>query len=287
MADIANLESVAKLLPPDRREQFYLTIQKFRTVPHDDDHLLMLDAMGFVALFMKELPSEFGKLIDQAGQRLTDDQSKALGDQIREILTSSLDVPNYKDMSEMTRAIRETYQKDHQQSDRLLDSLGSMQHEVAKSSRLSPILACSFATSFVTLAIGAVAAFFWLPKLLDDPITIPKHLWPYVELQRERRLAADGYGAGSGPARGHSGAGEHRHELGEGQQPDRGHGHLGEPRRGLRVPALQKRRRRESQRGVLPGRPPEVRQRRDAVAAASERQHVPHPGDQMDHGSGR
>ena len=88
----------------------------------------------------------------------------------------------------MTRAIRETYQKNHQQGDRLLDSLSSMQHEVAKSSRLSPILACSFATSFVTLAIGAVAAFFWLPKLLDEPITIPKHLWPYVELQRERRL---------------------------------------------------------------------------------------------------
>lgn len=188
MADIANLESVAKLLPFNQRERFYLTIQKFRTVPHDDDHLLMLDAMGFVALFMKELPSEFGKLIDQAGQRLTDDQSKALGDQIREILTDSLDVPNYKDMSEMTRAIREIYQKNHHQGDRLLDSLGSMQHEVAKSRRLSPILACSFATSLVTLAVGAVAAFFWLPKLLDEPITIPKHLWPYVELQRERRL---------------------------------------------------------------------------------------------------
>ncbi len=184
MAETANLESVAKLLPPDQRERFYLTIQKFRTVPQDDDHLVMLDAMGFIALFMKELPAEFGKLIDQAGQRLTEDQSNALGDQIREILTSSLDVPNYKDMSEMTKA----YQKGHQQSGRLLDRLDSLQREVKKSSRLSPILACSLASSLATLAIGAVVAFFWLPKLLDEPIIVPKHLWPYVELQRERRL---------------------------------------------------------------------------------------------------
>ena len=188
MADITNLENVAKLLSPDQREQFYLTIQKFRTVPHDDDHLLMLNAMGFVALFMKELPSEIGKLIDQAGQRLTDDQSKALADQIREILTDSLDVPNYKDMSAMTRTIRETTQKNHDESRRLIDTLGHLQHEVRRNSRLSPILACSFATSLVTLAVGAVAAFFWLPKLLNEPITVPKHLWPYVELQRERRL---------------------------------------------------------------------------------------------------
>lgn len=187
MAEITTLESVAKLLPADRREQFYLTIQKYRTVPQDDDHLIMLDAMGFMALFMSKLPAEIGSLLDQAAL-LTDEQTNALGDQFGEILTSSLDVPNYKDMSELTRAIKDTYQKHHQESGRVLNRLGGLQREISKYSRVLPVISSAIITSLVTLIGGAVAAYFLLPKLLDKPITVPKGLWPYVELQKERRL---------------------------------------------------------------------------------------------------
>ncbi len=188
MAEIVNLESVAKLLPKEQREQFYLIVQKYKTVPQDDDHLVMLDAMGFIALFMNELPRKIGKLLDQAGQRLTEDQATALGNQFSEILQNSLDVPNYQDMTKVTRDIRETYQKSEAESRKLNEKLRNTHRQIAKYSRLSPVIGTSITTSLITLTLGAVAAFFWLPKLLDKPITVPKRLWPYVELEKERRL---------------------------------------------------------------------------------------------------
>ncbi|MGK0185688.1 MAG: hypothetical protein ACI9R3_001467 [Verrucomicrobiales bacterium] len=188
MVDTTTLQAVGDLLAPEHQERFAEILQYFEKLPDDDESVQLVTATGLMALTMNQIPEKVRILLEQAHDVLTEDQAKALGEQFREILTSSLDVPNYKDMSEMTRTIRETYQKNHHESGKLLDSLGSLQREVAKSRRLSPILACSFAASFVTLAIGAVVAFFWLPKLLDEPITIPKHLWPYVELQREHRL---------------------------------------------------------------------------------------------------
>ena len=188
MADTTVLQAVSSLLPPEHQDRFAEIVRYFEGLPEDDESVQLVTATGIVALTMSQIPAKLSVMLEQVHNGLTEDQAKALGDQFRVILTSSLDVPNYKDMSETTRAIRETYQKFHHESGQLRDSLGNMLHEVAKSRRLSPILACSFAASLVSLAIGAVVAFFCLPKLLDKPITIPKHLWPYVELQREGRL---------------------------------------------------------------------------------------------------
>ncbi len=187
MADISNLETIAKLLPADQREQFYLTIQKYRKVPQDDDHLVMLDAMGFIALFMSKLPTEISRLLEQA-EGLTDQQAKALGDQFSAILTSSLDVPNCRDMSDMTRAIKETYQKQQVESGKVRNNLRELTRIISKYSRVLPVISSSIITSMITLLVGAVAAYFLLPGLLDTPITVPKPLWPYVELVKENRL---------------------------------------------------------------------------------------------------
>ena len=188
MADTMTLHAVGELLAPEHQERFAEILRYFANLPDDDETVQLATAMGIVALTMSQIPERVSALLETAHDVLTEDQAQALGTQFKEILTSSLDVPNYKDMSETTKAIRETYQKFQQESVSLHDSLGCMQHEVAKSSRLSPILACSLVTSLATLAVGAVVAYFWLPKLLDEPITVPKHLWPYVELQREKRL---------------------------------------------------------------------------------------------------
>ncbi len=184
MADTTTLQSIGDLLAPEHQERFAEILRYFEELPDDDEAVQLVTATGLVALTINQIPERVSTLLEEAHEVLSEDQATALGNQFREILTSSLDVPNYKDMSEMTRA----YQKGHQQSDRLLDRVSSLQREVQKSSRLSPILACSLASSLVAVALGAVVAFFWLPKLLDDPITVPKYLWPYVELQREHRL---------------------------------------------------------------------------------------------------
>ncbi|MEM7312651.1 MAG: hypothetical protein AAF497_05815 [Planctomycetota bacterium] len=188
MADTVSLHAVSELLPPEHQERFAEIVRYFEELPEDDETVQLVTAMGIVALTMSQIPEKVSALLKEAHDVLSEDQAKTLGDQFREILTSSLDIPSYRDMSETTRAIRETYHKFQHDSGRLHDSLGSMLHEVAKSSRLSPILACSLVTSLATLTVGAVVAYFWLPQLLDEPITVPKHLWPYVEFQREKRL---------------------------------------------------------------------------------------------------
>ena len=172
MADTTTLHEFGCLLAPEHQARFAEILRSFEELPDDDEAVQMATLTGMVALAMSNIPEQLSTILEAA----------------HKILTSSLDVPNYKDMSAMTRTIRETTQKNHDESRRLIDTLGHLQHEVRRNSRLSPILACSFATIIITLAIGAVAAFFWLPKLLNEPITVPKHLWPYVELQRERRL---------------------------------------------------------------------------------------------------
>ena len=172
MADTTTLHEFGCLLAPEHQARFAEILRSFEELPDDDEAVQMATLTGIVALVMSKIPEQLSTILEAA----------------HKILTSSLDVPNYKDMSAMTRTIRETTQKNHDESRRLIDTLVHLQHEVRRNSRVSPILACSFATSLITLAVGAVAAFFWLPKLLNEPITVPKHLWPYVELQRERRL---------------------------------------------------------------------------------------------------
>ena len=188
MADTTTLHEFGCLLAPEHQARFAEILRSFEELPDDDEAVQMATMTGIIALAMGKIPKQLSSILEAAHNGLTEEQADAIGEQIREILTSSLDVPNYKDMSAMTRTIRETTQKNHDESRRLIDTLVHLQHEVRRNSRVSPILACSFATSLITLAAGAVAAFFWLPKLLNEPITVPKHLWPYVELQRERRL---------------------------------------------------------------------------------------------------
>lgn len=189
MADIQNLEGVAQLLPPERRERFHLVIQKYKSVPEDDDHLVMLEAMGFIALFMKELPAEISQLLDQAGKQLTEDQVESLGTQFGEILTSSLDTPSYKDLRGLVQTMRETYEKSRLENGKLLSGLGRMEGSVSKYNRLFPSIGVGFSSAFVTLLLGAIAAYFLLPRLLKpEPITLPKQMRPYAELYEQRRL---------------------------------------------------------------------------------------------------
>ena len=164
-------------------------IQRYKTVPEDDDHLVMLEAMGFIALFMKELPVEISKLLDQAGKQLTEDQVNLLGSQFAEILTNSLDTPSYKDLRAITQSMREAHEKGQRESDKMIRGLGRMEVAMKKFGRCIPNLATSFAGGSIALILGSIVAYFLVPLLLKPkPIIIPRQLRPYAELHHDGKL---------------------------------------------------------------------------------------------------
>lgn len=185
MGDIANLESVAKLRPVDQRERFYLTIQKYRKVPDDDDHLIMLDAMGFIALFMKELPNEIRTLLDHASQRLSEDQATTLGEEFKQILTNSLDTPSYKDLRDTVREMGNHTEKFQRNSDAFLRHFSEAERSMTKRNRLWPNLANGLIGAVVTM----IAAYFLLPHLQKPrPLRIPTDLKPLISMYRTGEL---------------------------------------------------------------------------------------------------
>jgi len=49
-------DQIAKLLPPDLREHFFRRIARLRDLSPNDDMLLIAEAMGFLALLIRETP---------------------------------------------------------------------------------------------------------------------------------------------------------------------------------------------------------------------------------------
>ncbi len=191
MGDTSNLESVAKLLPPEQRERFYLLIQKYRSVPHDDDHLVMLDAMGFIALFMSELPKEIAGLLEKANQKLTDEQSDQLAQDFERVLGRALEVPKAVELQAMAEALRGTFRQQQDQSRDVVHRLGQLKREIGKYSRVAPVLSSAVAASILTLTIAGLVLYFAGDAIVNRKIIVPKSLWPYIELQREGRLSHD------------------------------------------------------------------------------------------------
>jgi hypothetical protein len=58
MSDIPEtiFDQIAKLLPPDLREHFFRRIAHLRDLSPNDDMLLIAEAMGFLALLIRETP---------------------------------------------------------------------------------------------------------------------------------------------------------------------------------------------------------------------------------------
>lgn len=189
MADTTMFASIGELLPPEQRERLDRIRENLDHVPEDDADLQTVEMMAFATLAIKGIPDRVADLLSEAQQALTTDQAERLGKQFGEILTNSLDTPSYKDLREMVRTMRETYERGRQESGKVINSLESMQAAMSRFSRFLPNLTTGFAGGLLALVVGSIAAFFVVPVVLEpEPITVPETLWPYVELQRQGRL---------------------------------------------------------------------------------------------------
>lgn len=134
MADTSALESLAELIPAERRERFFRIAAKFRDVSEDDDHLQMLEAVGFMTLVMEKIPDRVAALLDGARTALGTEDAERLRAEVTEILTESLDTPSYKDLREAVRSIREQEHRFERKVDDLHKSLTDVERRPANPS---------------------------------------------------------------------------------------------------------------------------------------------------------
>jgi len=103
MADTETLESIAKLLPQQQREQFFAMIAKFKTVPDDDEYLQVMQAMGFMTLLWKEVPNEVRKVLE--GANPVNDTCHSVAKQVREAVIEA--IPSYEDLMLIAKRFEE------------------------------------------------------------------------------------------------------------------------------------------------------------------------------------
>ena len=190
MADTEALESVAALLPPERRERFFDIASKFEAVREDDDHLMMLEAIGFMTLTMKEIPSEIAKLLDSSQRKIGHDDTEQLREEIVEVLKESMDTPSYKDLRETIRSIKDQEARLRQQADKMHRSLGETVRHFKGWQRPGAAIIAGVVSALSVMAAVAGAAYFFLPGIQEpkqpqespEIATLPKKLQPYAKL---------------------------------------------------------------------------------------------------------
>ena len=98
MANTETLESIAKMLPVERRERFLQMVARFQSVPDDDEFLQILEAIGFMTLLYKEVPSDIARIL--AGANPVNETHEGLSQLVKESVIES--IPSYEDLKRMS-----------------------------------------------------------------------------------------------------------------------------------------------------------------------------------------
>ena len=101
MSAVETLESVAALLPPERRERFLRMAATFRTVPEDDEYLQMLEAVGFMTLLWKEVPEEVRRVLE--GANPINETCESVAKQVRAAVIEA--IPSYEDLKQISQRL--------------------------------------------------------------------------------------------------------------------------------------------------------------------------------------
>jgi hypothetical protein len=101
MADTTHLEAFAGMLPDAQRERFLQLAVRFQSVPEDDEFLLILEAIGFFSLILKEIPTELSKLLEGASP--IKESQQRLCKLVKEAVSET--IPSYDDLKRMTERL--------------------------------------------------------------------------------------------------------------------------------------------------------------------------------------
>ena len=151
MADTTAFDSLAKKLPPDQRARFLAMSIQLRNLPPDDELVIALEALGFTALILKEIPAEISDVIGKVRSGLSDAQREGLRADIEEILKKSIDTPSYKDLRETIREMRVQHHKVRKETDEFTHALSNQRVWLRKRNAALPSL-------FLGLSAGLLSA---------------------------------------------------------------------------------------------------------------------------------
>lgn len=151
MADTTAFESLAQKLPPEQRARFLAMSIQLRNLPPDDELVIALEALGFTALILKEIPAEISDVIGKMRSGLSDAQREGLREDIEEILEKSIDTPSYKDLRETIREMRVQHHKVRKETDMFTHALSNQRVWLRKRNAALPSL-------FLGLSAGLLSA---------------------------------------------------------------------------------------------------------------------------------
>ena len=101
MAETSHLEAFAQILPKPQRERFLQLAVSFRSVPADDEFLMILEAIGFYSLILKEVPTELSKLLE--GTSPIQETKQGLFQLVKQAVSET--IPSYEDLKRITERL--------------------------------------------------------------------------------------------------------------------------------------------------------------------------------------
>lgn len=101
MSAVETLESVAALLPANRRERFLKMIARFRSVPEDDEYLQVLEAIGFMTLIWREVPKDIQRVLE--GANPVSETCQSVAGTIRDAVVEA--IPSYEDLKTIVQRL--------------------------------------------------------------------------------------------------------------------------------------------------------------------------------------
>ncbi|NCF90874.1 MAG: hypothetical protein GWQ05_07935 [Verrucomicrobiaceae bacterium] len=103
----AAIEAMAKLLPDDHRERFFEIMSRFSKAPDDDEHMQLLEAIGFTAMITQRVPEEIAAIVEKMESGFSDAQFQSLQRRLETLLKNTIDTPSYKDLRTLVGEMKE------------------------------------------------------------------------------------------------------------------------------------------------------------------------------------
>lgn len=103
----ASIDAMAKLLPDEHRERFFEIMSRFSNAPDDDEHMQLLEAIGFTAMITQRVPEEIAAVVEKMESGFTDAQFQSLQRRLETLLKNSIDTPSYKDLRTLVGEMKE------------------------------------------------------------------------------------------------------------------------------------------------------------------------------------
>lgn len=103
----AAIDTMAKLLPDDHRERFFEIMSRFSKAPDDDEHMQLLEAIGFTSMITQRVPEKIAAIVEKMESGFTDAQFQSLQRRLETLLKDSVDTPSYKDLRTLVAEMKQ------------------------------------------------------------------------------------------------------------------------------------------------------------------------------------